>query len=279
MGAKGNTGQSSRAGIVECAGEPRLIDVEIVVPVYNEQAEIGSSVITVIERMRELTRDSMPCTWQVVVADNASNDNTWFIARSLVEAYPGEVRAVRIGRKGRGFALKRAWGSSRAQVLAYMDVDLSTDLAHLSELIRPILSGSVDVAFGSRLLPDSRVVRSLKREFISRTYNRMLRLYLGVSFHDAQCGFKAISAEAAELLLPSIVDDEWFFDTELLCLSERAGLAMREIPVHWVEDAGSTVHIVDTVRKDLAGMRRLKRSALDAASLPGQRRAAAGRPA
>ena len=259
---------SSVSAIVECAGAPLPVDVDIVIPVYNEQAEIGSSVMTVVERMRVLARERIDCTWQVVIADNASIDDTWFVARSLVRAFPDEVRAIRIDRKGRGFALKQAWGFSQAQVLAYMDVDLSTDLAHLTELIGPILSGRVDVAFGSRLMPASRVTRSLKRECISRTYNRMLQAYLGVRFHDAQCGFKALSMEAASLLLPCVADDEWFFDTELLYLSERAGLATLEIPVRWVEDPGSTVHIVDTVRKDLAGMRRLKRGA---ASGPGTR--------
>lgn len=246
------------------AGEPQAVDVDIVVPVYNEQAELGSSVITLVQHMRDIASSAMPCTWQVVIADNASTDNTWWISRSIAQAYPGEVRAVRVDRKGRGLALKRAWGESRAQVVAYMDVDLSTDLSHIPELVGPLLNGVADVSFGSRLMPGSRVKRSFKREFISRTYNRMLQMYLGVSFRDAQCGFKALSCEAATLLLPQIVDDEWFFDTELLTRSERAGLAMCEIPVRWVEDAGSTVHIADTVRKDLAGMYRLKHERMDA---------------
>lgn len=254
-------GGASACAMAGFAGGPRAVDVDIVVPVYNEQAELGSSIIAIVQRMRELACGEMPCSWQMVIADNASCDNTWWIARSIAQAYPREVRAMRLDRKGRGLALKCAWGESRAQVVAYMDVDLSTDLDHLVDLVRPLLDGSVDVAFGSRLLPASRVTRCMKRELISRAYNRMLQRYLGVSFRDAQCGFKAMSSEAASMLLPRIVDDEWFFDTELLVLAERAGLATREIPVTWVEDAGSTVHIIDTVRKDLAGMRRLKHGA------------------
>lgn len=245
----------------ELAGAPRDVDADIVIPVYNEQAELGSSIITLVEYLRSLENGWSAFSWQLVIADNASSDNTWKLACALADAYPGEVRAMRIGRKGRGHALKQAWGVSRARVLAYMDVDLSTDVTQTPDLILPVLDGAADVCLGSRLLPESRVTRSAKREFISRTYNRMLKAYLGVGFSDAQCGFKAISAEAGKLLLPCIADDEWFFDTELLFLADLTGLAMREVPVRWVEDAGTTVHIVDTVRKDLAGMYRLKHGA------------------
>ena len=247
------------AGVV-FAGQPRAVDVDIVVPVYNEQAELGSSVLMLVEQVRALAAREDSVVAQVVIADNASGDRTWDLARRLVESFPDEVRAVRIPQKGRGRALKLAWGSSRARARAYMDVDLSTDVAQVGELVDPILQGRADISFGSRLLPDSKVRRCAKREFISRSYNRMLQGYLGAGFRDAQCGFKAIGARVARDLLPQVEDDEWFFDTELLVLGERAGLSLHEFPVRWTEDAGSTVKIVDTVRKDLAGMRRLKRA-------------------
>ena len=242
------------------AGQPRAVDADIVVPVYNEQAELGSSILMLVEQVRALAARENPVSAQVVIADNASSDKTWDLARHLVQSFPDEVRAVRIPKKGRGRALKLAWGSSRARARAYMDVDLSTDIAQIDELLDPILQGRADISFGSRLLEESQVQRCAKREFISRSYNRMLQGYLGVKFRDAQCGFKAISARTASELLPQVQDDEWFFDTEMLVLGERAGLAMHEFPVRWTEDAGSTVKIVDTVRKDLAGMRRLKRA-------------------
>ncbi len=242
------------------AGQPRAVDADIVVPVYNEQAELGSSILMLVEQVRALAARENPVSAQVVIADNASSDKTWDLARHLVQSFPDEVRAVRISKKGRGRALKLAWGSSRARARAYMDVDLSTDIAQIDELLDPILQGRADISFGSRLLENSQVQRCAKREFISRSYNRMLQGYLGVKFRDAQCGFKAIGARTASELLGQVQDDEWFFDTELLVLGERAGLAMHEFPVRWTEDAGSTVKIVDTVRKDLAGMRRLKRA-------------------
>ena len=139
-----------------------------------------------------------------------------------------------------------------------MDVDLSTDIGSTDTLILPLLQGGADIAFGSRLLPQSQVTRSPNRELISRTYNLMLPSYLAVSFHDAQCGFKAITAQSARALLPQVKDDEWFFDTELLVRAQQAGMTMLELPVRWVEDAGSTVDIPDTVKKDLEGMHRVR---------------------
>lgn len=243
------------------AGIPADVDADIVVPVYNEQAELGSSIVLLMELLNRPNAKMQDVTWQIVIADNASNDQTWDIAMALTRDYPNAVRAVRIPAKGRGRALKTAWGTSRARMMAYMDVDLSTDTNQIPELIVPILEGSADVVFGSRLLPESHIERCLKRDIISRAYNHMLQRYLHVNFKDAQCGFKAISAGARDVLLDSIEDDEWFFDTELLVRAERLGVAMREIPVRWREDPGTTVHIIDTVLKDLQGMYRLKHEA------------------
>ena len=249
----------SPSTILAC-GKPREVDCDFVIPVFNEQAELGSSVMLLMDQLREISLHAKSFTWQIVIADNASSDKTWELARILSYKFPFTIRAIRIPQKGRGRALKIAWSNSKARVRAYMDVDLSTDIRQIPELVGPILDGRADVCFGSRLLPASCVERCAKREFISRSYNRMLQNYLGVHFHDAQCGFKAVSAEAADTLLPLIQDNEWFFDTELLVLAERMGIASCEFPVRWKEDPGTTVNIVDTVRKDLAGMKRLKAS-------------------
>ena len=236
------------------------VDCDFVIPVYNEEAELGSSVMLLMEELHAISLHARNFTWQIVIADNASSDKTWTLACALTARFPMTVRAVRIPQKGRGRALKTAWSVSQARVRAYMDVDLSTDIRQIPELVGPILDGRADVSFGSRLLPASHVERCLKREFISRCYNLMLQRYLHITFHDAQCGFKAISADAARTLLPQVEDNEWFFDTELLVLAERMGIASNEFAVNWHEDPGTTVHIIDTVRKDLAGMKRLKQS-------------------
>jgi putative flippase GtrA len=227
--------------------------VEIVIPVRNEERDLAPSV----RRLVGYLRCAFPCTARVTIADNGSTDGTWAQAQSLAAALPGEVRAVHLNLPGRGRALHAIWSASDAEVLAYMDVDLSTDLNALLPLVAPLLSGHSDVAIGTRLAHGSRVVRGAKREVISRGYNLLLRAALGAGFSDAQCGFKAIRADAARELLPLVEDTSWFFDTELLVLAERAGLRIHEVPVDWIDDADSRVDIVATALGDLRGVCRV----------------------
>jgi len=226
--------------------------VDIVVPVKNEEHDLAPSVVRLVGYLR----DAFPFTARVTIADNGSSDGTWPAACALAARFP-EVRAVHLDQPGRGRALHQIWSSSDADVLAYMDVDLSTDLNALLPLVAPLTSGHSDVAIGTRLAPGSRVIRGPKREIISRCYNLLLRTTLGASFSDAQCGFKAIGAPQARQLLPLIEDRGWFFDTELLVLAERAGLRIHEVPVDWIDDADSRVDIIATARGDLQGIARL----------------------
>jgi putative flippase GtrA len=228
------------------------LDVDVVVPVYNEQAALEDS----IRRLHGFLSESFPVTWRIVIADNASTDGTPLLAAALADELDG-VTHLRLERKGRGLALREAWSRSDARVVSYMDVDLSTDLRGLLPLVAPLLSGHSDVAIGSRLARGAEVVRGPKRELISRTYNTILHATLRVRFTDAQCGFKAITRGAAAQLLPQIRDDGWFFDTELLVLAGRAGLRIHEVPVDWVDDPDSRVDIVHTAIEDLKGVARL----------------------
>ena len=225
--------------------------LDVVIPVHNEEAQLAASVRRVLAALEDL-----PWTFRVTIADNASTDGTSVIARRLSHEHP-EVRVEHLAEKGRGRALKQVWGQSDSDVLVYMDVDLSTDLDALLPLVAPLISGHSDLAIGSRLASSSRVERGLKREFISRTYNLILRRALRVGFSDAQCGFKAIRRDAARELLPLVHDQQWFFDTELLTVAERAGLRIHEVPVDWVDDPDSRVDIVQTALDDLRGVVRL----------------------
>jgi putative flippase GtrA len=228
--------------------------VEIVVPVYNEVETLARSIV----RLCAYLQHAFPFSVRVTIADNGSSDGTWAAALWLAAKHP-DVRAVRLEAKGRGRALNAVWSSSDAQVLAYMDVDLSTDLSALLPLVAPLLSGHSDLAIGTRLSHGSRVVRGPKRELISRSYNTLLHLVLRARFSDAQCGFKAIRADRARELLPLVRDRAWFFDTELLVLAERAGMRIHEVPVDWVDDPDSRVDIVSTALADLRGVLRLAR--------------------
>ncbi|MFJ3093675.1 glycosyltransferase [Streptomyces hydrogenans] len=241
------------------AGRPVL---DVVIPVYNEEKDLEPCV----RRLHAHLERTFPYGFRVTVADNASTDATPDIAAALAAELP-EVRSVRLEQKGRGRALRTVWSASDAPVLAYMDVDLSTDLNALLPLVAPLISGHSDLAIGSRLARSSRVVRGPKREFISRAYNLILRGSLAARFSDAQCGFKAIRRDVAERLLPMVEDTGWFFDTEMLVLAERAGLRIHEVPVDWVDDPDSTVHLVRTATDDLKGVWRVGR-ALATGSLP-----------
>ncbi len=227
--------------------------VDIVVPVYNEEAQLAESV----RALHAYLGEHLPFPFRITIADNASTDRTWEIATELHSRLEG-VAALRLRSKGRGRALRTAWAWSDAVVLAYMDVDLSTDLAAVLPLVAPLVSGHSDVAIGTRLQRSSRVVRGPKREFISRTYNMLLHSMLRTKFSDAQCGFKAVRSDVALRLLPLVQDQEWFFDTELLVLAERSGLRIHEVPVDWIDDADSRVDVMDTAMKDLRGMGRVR---------------------
>ena len=226
--------------------------VDIVIPVYNEAKALAGSVNT----LRAYLREHFPFTWRITIADNASTDATWQVATSLALTLDG-VKAIHLDQKGRGRALRQAWGASDAAIVAYMDVDLSTGLDALLPLIAPLVSGHSDVAIGSRLVPGSSVARGPRREFISRTYNTILRTVFGNGFRDAQCGFKAVRREVAERLVPLVRDNEWFFDTELLLLAERNGLRVHEVPVTWIDDPDSRVKVAKTARDDLKGVARM----------------------
>jgi len=226
--------------------------VEIAIPVHNEEAALADSV----RRLHDFCAEHLPYSFRVVIADNASADRTQKIGEGLAADLEA-VTYARLSEKGRGRTLRRVWSRSDAEVLAYMDVDLSTGLEALLPLVAPLISGHSDLAIGTRLARGSRVVRGPKREVISRCYNRLLHLSLRSRFSDAQCGFKAGRAQTIKALLPRVEDQAWFFDTELLVLAERSGLRIHEVPVDWVDDPDSRVDIVRTALEDLRGIARL----------------------
>ncbi|MEN3533972.1 bifunctional glycosyltransferase family 2/GtrA family protein [Microbispora sp. ZYX-F-249] len=240
--------------------------VEVVVPVYNEERVLAASV----RRLHAYLSGDFPYGFRVTIADNASTDGTWTVALRLARELPG-VRAVHLDQKGRGRALRRVWEASDADVVGYMDVDLSTDLDAFLPLVAPLMTGHSDLAIGTRLSPWSNVVRGPKREVVSRSYNLLLRSLMGARFSDAQCGFKAARTEVVQALLPAVQDEAWFFDTELLLLAEQHGLRIHEVPVDWVDDPDSRVDIVRTAVDDLKGMWRVARGSLTAPAAPPSR--------
>ncbi len=244
------------------SGATRHLVLDIVVPVYNEERDLAACV----RRLDTYLAARFPYAYAITIANNASTDATARVADILAAELP-DVRAIHLRDKGRGRALRTAWSGSAADVVAYMDVDLSTDLNALLPLVAPLISGHSDLAIGSRLSRGARVVRGARREFISRSYNLLLRGTLRTRFSDAQCGFKAMRSDVAASILPLVKDTGWFFDTELLVIAQKAGLRIHEVPVDWIDDADSRVDIVATATADLRGIARMAR-ALATGTLP-----------
>lgn len=230
------------------------VSVEVVIPVLNEERQLPESIRTLNAfLLQHPNRD-----WRILVADNGSTDRTQAVALELCEELPS-VRLLRLEQRGRGRALKRAWLDSAADVRCYMDVDLSTDLRHLPEMVDAIADQGFDIAIGSRLSRGSIVVnRPLKREITSRGYSALFRAMFFTSFKDAQCGFKAVNRAAADAILPLVKDNGWFFDTEMLIIGQHSGFRIREIPVRWVDDPDSRVKILTTAIEDVKGLLRLR---------------------
>ena len=227
--------------------------VDLVVPVLNEAHVLEQSV----ERLRAFLGKDFPYRWRITIADNGSTDGTREVAARLAEKFD-DVVFFSLEERGRGRALRRAWSASDADIVAYTDVDLSTELEALEKLCRAIHEDDYEVATGSRLMRESKTTRGPKREFISRCYNLIVKLVLFTRFSDAQCGFKACSRLAVQKIVPQIVDQAWFFDTELLSLAEKQGYPVKDVPVTWVDDDDSRVKIASTAWEDIKGVVRVR---------------------
>lgn len=237
--------------------EPKAVNaitVDVVIPVLNEEQQLAASV----ETLRSFLTDHCPYHWRIIVADNASTDRTPLICHELRDRYPGEVDFVRLEQKGRGRALRAAWSRSTADVVCYMDVDLSTNLRALPPTLAALIHSDYDLATGSRLMHGATVTRQWKRELISRSYNLLIRLLFWHRFRDAQCGFKGATRRAVDELVPQVKDQAWFFDTELLLKGERQGYRIFELPVEWIEDLDTRVKIVKTAWDDIKGLVRVR---------------------
>ncbi|MBA01679.1 MAG: hypothetical protein CL752_04625 [Chloroflexi bacterium] len=231
---------------------------DLVIPCYNEEHVLENTIDQVVPFMQQ----NFNFQWKIIIADNASTDATFKIAKKLEQKYKNQVVAMHIPLKGRGLALKNAWLTSDAEVCGYMDVDLSTDLADLKKLVEPFNLGIADITYGSRLSSQSKTSRGWKREIISRSYVFILNFFARLQVSDAQCGFKAISTEVARDILPLIEDSGWFFDSELLIVAQHNSIRILEVPVTWTDDPDSRVDILKTAIIDLKGIWRVLRGGI-----------------
>lgn len=231
--------------------------VEITIPVYNEEQELEQSVTALRKYLSEHFTDY---DWKIVIADNASTDRTYEIAKDLSRKFR-RIEAVHLAKKGRGRAVKYVWSHVDADIHAYMDVDLSTDLKHLPNMIKALTNGGYDISIGSRNIKGAKVSgRSLLRTITSKGYIFLIKLFFWVHFTDAQCGFKAVNRQIVETIIPHVEDNGWFFDSELLILAEKCGYRIYDEPVTWIDNPGSTVRVMKTAQGDLEGLWRLFRT-------------------
>ncbi len=212
-----------------------MVDVSIVLPAYNEARNIERAVKAVTETMDRTNYD-----YEVIIAEDGSTDGTDKIARKLADG----KRVIHLHsdeRLGRGKALNRAFSQARGKVVAFLDVDLSTDMAHLSELIDAAFKHGI--AVGSRLKKESKTERPIKRDLPSRVYNFLVRLLLKSKVSDHQCGFKAFRKDVIMKIMPLVRDNHWFWDTEVLVIAQRMGYNVYEIPVRWKQGDETRVSV------------------------------------
>ncbi|MDD1676772.1 MAG: glycosyltransferase family 2 protein, partial [Methanomicrobiales archaeon] len=207
----------------------------VILPVYNDRVALERAIPQTIGVLEKIAG-----SFEVIVAEDGSTDGS----REFVEQLAVTDSRVRLlhsdQRQGRGRALTRAIQAAQAPVVCYYDVDLATDLKHLPELVDSIRRG-FDIATGSRLMQGSGVRRSGGREFTSRGYNLLVRMVLGSTLLDHQCGFKAFNRDRLIPLLPRVHATHWFWDTEVLVRAQKAGYRVREFAVQWTEGKGTTV--------------------------------------
>ncbi len=228
--------------------------VDVVVPVYNEEKDLQRNIIKLYQF---LEKDFSEFNWQIVIADNASTDNTLKLAKKLSQKFP-QILTLHLDKKGRGRALKKAWIISQADIVSYMDLDLSSDLRFFPKLIKPLVEKKANIAIGSRLKKGAQVTgRPLLREITSRSYNLIIKLMFFNHFQDAQCGFKALTQKAVKKILPHVKNNNWFFDTEMLLIGEKLGFKIFELPIKWKDDPSSTVKVLKTASEDIKGLIRL----------------------
>lgn len=229
----------------------------VVIPTLNEATVIEKNLQTVILSFSSLLKNY---EWQILVADNGSTDDTVALVQKLAAAEP-KLTVWHTDKKGRGQALRTVWLNNEADIYAYMDADLATDLAFVPLLFQTL--DKADIAIGTRLQKKSKTSRSFFRELSSRVYNTLVRQIISLKISDTQCGFKAIKKEVAQKILPLTTHEGWFFDTELLALANLFSFKIKELPVQWNETPDgrrkSSVKVLATAWDDIVHLIKLRK--------------------
>ena len=217
----------------------RKVVVSVVLPAYNEADVLEIAVTQISTALKEIGY-----SYEIIIAEDGSTDGTDKKAAMLAEIVPFVRHIHREKRLGRGTALNNAFRQSNGEVLVYMDLDLATDLKYLKPLVEAIRIEGYDFSTGSRMLPESKAERTLRRSISSKTYNFLVRHMLGSKLRDHQCGFKAFKREPLIKLLDEVEATHWFWDTEIIVRAQRHGYRIKEVPVEWKSGQDTKVHLL-----------------------------------
>ena len=231
--------------------------VEITIPILNEEKTLSNNIREIYSYCEQNL--SQNYQWTIIIADNGSKDKSPLIGCKLAEDL-SNIIYIREKLSGVGRALKSSWKNSNADIIGYMDLDLSVPLENISRALEPLNNQSFDIVYGSRLHRDSIVIgRSMKREVISRIFNLIVQKYMGTTFSDGMCGFKFLNRKyLSKLMEMGAVSDGWFFCTEILIVGEFIGLNLLELPVVWNDNSESQVKIFPLSIEYLKALRKLK---------------------
>lgn len=207
--------------------------IEFCLPIHNEEKILKENTLKLLTY---LDKQEHPWNWEIILVINGSSDSSYVLGQKLEQEFPGKIKAVNYPSPGRGQALKKYFSSSQADILLYMDIDLAVSLDNIAPTLKALIEEGYSLAIGSRLLAESKIERSFIRELSSQTYNFLSRLILGHHISDMQCGFKAIKKELFEKIKDKLLDDKWFFDTEMIVFAKKFGGKIKEIPVDWQEN-------------------------------------------
>jgi glycosyltransferase involved in cell wall biosynthesis len=216
----------------------KSIDISIIFPAYNEVDYLETAIEKTTQTLNQFTH-----SYEIIIAEDGSLDGTAEKAEELSQKYTYVKHIHGEKRLGRGTALNNAFKQSSGEVFVYMDLDLATELKHLQPLIEAITVEGYDFSTGSRMLPESKVERTLRRSISSKTYNFLVRRMLGSKLKDHQCGFKAFKREPTLQLIDHVAAHHWFWDTEILVRAQRNGNKIKEIPVEWKSGRKTKVNL------------------------------------
>ncbi|MFA6514085.1 MAG: glycosyltransferase [Patescibacteria group bacterium] len=211
--------------------------VDFCLPIRNEAEVIENNLLQLISCLNTIKLDF---DWKIIGVINGSSDDSALIVESVKNSFFDKLDLINIERPGKGGAIKLCWRRSDAEVLVFMDADLAVSLEAVERLVRPVLKKEADLVISSRFISGASAQRSLQRGIISKSYAFLSRLMLNHKVQDIQCGFKVISSAAFKKIEKFLVDDDWFFDTELVVLAGIAKLKVLEIAVTWRENRAST---------------------------------------